>query len=148
MDDARTKATLIEVCSGLARLQLRLLHAYHAAPARFKDDLRLREMQPPSPWLDARSSDALMMAAIDAVAFASAHLLGLANSTVPVDARHALLALQYIQGEGAGTWGTPTRRLASRLGHSLAATPLEEFHGACLTTRDIPRASRIHRAPT
>jgi hypothetical protein len=54
------------------------------------------------------------------------------DAPTPIDAQHACLAMQHIQGEGAVGWGTPTLRLAKLLGYTLAATPRDEFHGGYL----------------
>lgn len=66
------KADLVSVCAALARLQVRLLEAQFA-PAKYPR--RLRDLRPPSLWLDAAPADTALVGVISAVALAQGHLL-------------------------------------------------------------------------
>jgi len=140
MDDAKARATLITVCAGLGRLQVHLMRNRRMPP--IYRERRVGELQPPSPWLDARDPNTLVDSAVHDVALALAHLLAMLDSSTPIDPRHACLCLQHIQGEGAATWGTVTLRMARRLGYTLAETPRDEFHSGYLEQYQIPRAGR------
>jgi len=140
MDDAQARATLITVCAGLARLQVHLMRNRRMPP--IYRERRVGELDPPSPWLDARDPDTLVNTAGDAVALALAHLLAMVDSSGSIDPRHACLCLQHIQGRDATAWGTVTLRMARRLGYTLADTPRDEFHSGYLEQYVIPRAGR------
>jgi hypothetical protein len=136
MDDARSD--IITVCSGLARLQLRLQAAQYVPPGRRACDLCLRDLQPKSFWLDAAPPNVALSGVVRAVAVSLAHLLAIADARGPIDARSACLALQHIQCNPSD-WGTITRRLADRLRHTLAESPYVESNGATLSEILLPR---------
>lgn len=136
MDDARSD--IITVCSGLARLQLRLQAAQYVPPGRRACDLCLRDLQPKSFWLDAAPPNVALSGVVRAVAVSLAHLLAIADARGPIDARAACLALQHIQCNPSA-WGTVTRRLADRLRHTLAESPYVESNGATLSEILLPR---------
>ena len=133
MDDA--KALVVTVCTGLARLQLRLLAASYApGPLHHKT---IQNLKPASPWLDRANPTCALAGVIHHVALAQAHLLAMVDSPEPIDAYEALRALQHVQGDSPH-WGAPTIRFAALLGYTLKESPLAEFHGQALSDMDKP----------
>lgn len=132
------KADLTSVCAALARLQVRLLDL-HLAPSKYPR--RLRDLQPPSLWLDAAPSDTALVGVISAVALAHAHLLAMIDAPGKVDPSAACNALQHIQCYSK-RWGTMTLKLSKRLGYQLAGTPIEECGGKYLSMRRLPPARK------
>lgn len=132
MDDARL--TLVTVASSLARLQVRLLKMSAKPDPHL---LRARDIQPPSPWLDATPENVALSGVVHAVALTQAHLLRMVESSAPVDGRRACVVLQHIACGGT-QWGSNVLRLAQHLGVTLADIPRDELHGTSLHGATLP----------
>jgi len=142
MDESRT--LLISACGSLARLHIRLLQLSHSArrlPNGNWDTSphwSLRDIDPPSPWLEACPVHTALNGIISAIALVQAHLLGMIEAEGPIDGRMACIVLHHLSLDG-NAWSTPVLRLAKRLGVELAKTPRDETNGLSLRQRPLPR---------
>ncbi len=143
MDDVRP--ILLAVASSLGRLQVRMLRLSSqqlvASQGRLtrvtKSHWTVGDLTPPSEWLEATPPRTSLSGAIAAVALAQVHLLSMIEAEGSIDRRQACRVVWHVSCGGG--WSPILLRLAAHLGVSLAASPMEETHGASLHQVTAPR---------
>lgn len=145
-----TRPLLIALCSSLARLHMRLIDLQHSQriipsgriyPAH-EAFWKVGELAKPSEWFEM-CPDQPISAAVSAIAISQAHLLAMLEIDQPIMPRDVLVVIHHVC-HGAD-WSELERKVSTKLGYELAASPLAEFRGVDLHKWALSAGPR-HRA--
>jgi len=147
------RGALVQVCSGLARLAVRL-HTVEHSQRRNEDGTienrpiwRVSDISPPSIWLSGYPENSALSGATRAVLRVQSRFLAAMAGEDNIDPLWVCRVLQHLGGDSAKEYSPAVTRFAARFDLKLPATPREMTNGSTLR-EELKEGEWLPKAPT